>query len=135
MPLHDTPGQGGIDTRPSWSAGSVALGWFINKSPDGQDGRDIAEDGGRRHAPILRYFRLFNVEHVGRATDGSITRAIQLSKVTAGTIRPNPFCTFVYNTPGIPIAAGVCYPVSGLMASPILASAAMELRSSTKDGG
>ena len=80
----------------------------MNKSPDGQEGRDIAEDGERRRAPILRSFRLFNVEHAGRATDGSIAQAIQLSKATSGTIRRNPFFAFVYNAPGIPSVAGVC---------------------------
>jgi Cu+-exporting ATPase len=44
-------------------------------------------------------------------------------------IRQNLFLAFVYNTLGVPIAAGVLYPVFGLLISPIWASAAMTLSS------
>jgi len=44
-------------------------------------------------------------------------------------IRQNLFFAFVYNAVGVPIAAGVLYPVSGLLLSPILAAAAMSFSS------
>jgi cation transport ATPase len=45
------------------------------------------------------------------------------------TMKQNLFWAFVYNVIGIPIAAGVLYPITGLMLSPIIASAAMALSS------
>ena len=44
-------------------------------------------------------------------------------------IRQNPLFAFVYNTPGVPIAAGIPYPAFGLLLSPIFASAAMTFSS------
>ena len=44
-------------------------------------------------------------------------------------IRQNLFFAFVYNAAGVPIAAGVLYPVSGLLLSPVIAAAAMALSS------
>ncbi len=58
-----------------------------------------------------------------------IVRALRLSRATLGNIRQNLFLAFVYNTLGIPLAAGVLYPVFGLLLSPIIASAAMSLSS------
>ena len=58
-----------------------------------------------------------------------IVRARRLSRRTMGNIRQNLFFAFVYNAAGIPIAAGVLYPVFGLLLSPILAAAAMSLSS------
>jgi Cu+-exporting ATPase len=54
-----------------------------------------------------------------------IVRARKLSRATMKNIRQNLFFAFAYNAIGIPIAAGVLYPVSGLLLSPIIASAAM----------
>ncbi len=59
----------------------------------------------------------------------SVPTAISLSRQTMATMRQNLFWAFVYNVVGIPIAAGVLYPVTGLMLSPIIASAAMALSS------
>ena len=59
----------------------------------------------------------------------SIAKARRLSRATMRNIRQNLFFAFVYNTLGIPIAAGVLYPVSGLLLSPIIASAAMSFSS------
>ena len=46
-----------------------------------------------------------------------------------GNIRQNLFFAFIYNSAGVPIAAGVLYPVFGLLLSPIIAAAAMALSS------
>jgi len=58
-----------------------------------------------------------------------ILRARKLSQATMRNIRQNLFFAFVYNSIGVPIAAGVLYPVFGLLLSPILASAAMSFSS------
>ena len=46
-----------------------------------------------------------------------------------GNIRQNLFFAFVYNAAGVPVAAGVLYPVLGILLSPIIAAAAMALSS------
>jgi Cu+-exporting ATPase len=58
-----------------------------------------------------------------------VPTAISLSRETMATMKQNLFWAFVYNVIGIPIAAGVLFPVTGLMLSPIIASAAMALSS------
>ncbi|MCG3153389.1 MAG: Silver exporting P-type ATPase [bacterium] len=59
----------------------------------------------------------------------AIARAIHLSRATMSNIRQNLFLAFIYNTLGIPVAAGLLYPSFGLLLSPIFASAAMSLSS------
>ena len=61
----------------------------------------------------------------------SVTEAIQISKVTMKNIKQNLFGAFVYNIIGIPLAAGVFYPVTGWLLNPMFASAAMALSSVT----
>jgi len=58
-----------------------------------------------------------------------ILRARRLSRATLGNIRQNLFFAFLYNSIGVPLAAGVLYPVFGLLLSPMIASAAMSLSS------
>ena len=58
-----------------------------------------------------------------------IVRALQLSRATMSNIRQNLFFAFIYNAAGVPIAAGVLYPLFGLLLSPIIAAAAMALSS------
>jgi Cu+-exporting ATPase len=58
-----------------------------------------------------------------------IARSRRLSRATLRNIRQNLFFAFVYNTLGVPLAAGVLYPISGLLLSPMVASAAMTVSS------
>ena len=58
-----------------------------------------------------------------------IVRARRLSRATMANIRQNLFFAFVYNTLGVPVAAGVLYPAFGVLLSPMLASAAMTFSS------
>ena len=58
-----------------------------------------------------------------------VVRARRLSRRAMRNIRQNLFFAFVYNALGIPLAAGVLYPVTGLTLSPMIASAAMSLSS------
>ncbi len=58
-----------------------------------------------------------------------IARALRLSRATMRNIRQNLFFAFVYNTLGVPIAAGILYPFFGVLLSPIIASAAMTFSS------
>jgi len=56
-------------------------------------------------------------------------RARRLSRATMHNIRQNLFFAFVYNACGVPIAAGVLYPLLGILLSPVIAAAAMALSS------
>ncbi len=59
----------------------------------------------------------------------AIVRARRLSRATMRNIRQNLFLAFIYNALGVPVAAGILYPVVGLLISPIWASAAMTMSS------
>src|SRR5437763_9527156 len=58
-----------------------------------------------------------------------IVRARKLSKAVMRNIRQNLFFAFVYNAAGVPVAAGVLYPLFGILLSPVIAAAAMALSS------
>jgi Cu+-exporting ATPase len=58
-----------------------------------------------------------------------IVRARHLSAATMTNIRQNLFFAFVYNAAGVPVAAGVLYPVFGILLSPVIAAAAMAMSS------
>ena len=58
-----------------------------------------------------------------------ILKGRRLARATLRNIKQNLFFAFAYNAIGIPIAAGVLYPVTGLLMSPMIAAAAMSLSS------
>jgi Cu+-exporting ATPase len=58
-----------------------------------------------------------------------IVRARRLSRATMANIRQNLFFAFVYNALGVPVAAGLLYPLFGLLLSPMVAAAAMSFSS------
>jgi Cu+-exporting ATPase len=60
---------------------------------------------------------------------GAIVRARRLSRATVANITQNLWFAFLYNSLGVPIAAGALYPAFGLLLSPIIAAAAMSLSS------
>jgi len=61
----------------------------------------------------------------------ALVYAIEISRATLGNIRQNLFGAFIYNALGIPFAAGVFYPLFGVLLSPVLAGGAMALSSIT----
>ncbi len=58
-----------------------------------------------------------------------IVKAIRLSRLVMRNIRQNLFFAFIYNVLGVPVAAGVLYPFTGILLNPMIASAAMSLSS------
>jgi P-type Cu+ transporter len=58
-----------------------------------------------------------------------LVQARRLSQATMGNIRQNLFFAFIYNVAGVPIAAGVLYPITGVLLSPVIAALAMSLSS------
>ena len=63
----------------------------------------------------------------------ALVRARRLSKLVMRNIKQNLFFAFVYNSIGVPIAAGILYPKFGLLLSPIIAAAAIELQQRLSD--
>jgi Cu+-exporting ATPase len=66
-----------------------------------------------------------------RGSLDGVADAIAISRATVRNIKQNLFGAFVYNTLGIPVAAGVLYPVIGLLLNPVIAGAAMAMSSVT----
>jgi Cu+-exporting ATPase len=58
-----------------------------------------------------------------------IVRARVLSRLTMGNIKQNLFFAFIYNSLGVPVAAGALYPFFGILLSPMIAAAAMSFSS------
>jgi len=65
------------------------------------------------------------------STPAGVLAAIEISNATMGNIRQNLFGAFIYNSLGIPVAAGLLYPAFGLLLNPIVAGAAMAMSSLT----
>ncbi|MGB1272101.1 MAG: heavy metal translocating P-type ATPase, partial [Endozoicomonas sp.] len=66
-----------------------------------------------------------------RASLHGLADAVELSRASMSNIRQNLFGAFIYNTLGIPIAAGALYPLTGMLLNPVIAGAAMALSSVT----
>ncbi|WP_160154732.1 heavy metal translocating P-type ATPase [Microbulbifer sp. ALW1] len=66
-----------------------------------------------------------------RSSLHGVADAVELSRATLRNIKQNLFGAFIYNTLGIPIAAGVFYPITGMLLSPVIAGAAMAFSSVT----
>jgi Cu+-exporting ATPase len=64
-----------------------------------------------------------------RSDLAGVRQALTLARRTMKTMKQNLFWAFIYNVIGIPIAAGVLYPATGLLLNPVLASAAMAFSS------
>jgi Cu+-exporting ATPase len=64
----------------------------------------------------------------------AMVKAVALSRAVMRNIRQNLFWAFAYNMLGVPVAAGVLYPWTGVLMSPMLAAAAMSLSSVTVIG-
>jgi Cu+-exporting ATPase len=60
-----------------------------------------------------------------------VADAVNISKATIKNIKQNLFGAFIYNSIGIPLAAGLLYPIFGLLLSPVIAGAAMAMSSVT----
>ena len=96
----------------------------INDAPGARQGRRRDRHGhGHRRGHGERGVTLVKGDLRG------IARARRLSHATMNNIKQNLFFAFLYNSAGVPIAAGVLYPVFGILLSPMIAAAAMSFSS------
>ena len=82
-------------------------------------------------ALLSRSRQISPMPEMRRGTSPSPVRARRLAKATMRNIRQNLFFSFLFNGVGVPVAAGVLYPVAGILLSPMIAGAAMALSSFT----
>jgi hypothetical protein len=103
-----------------------------------RDAKDVVDDGEEQVLPDLAQRRTRQPDRIGHAVENitlmrddlnGVADAIRLSRATLGKIRQNLFFAFIYNTLGVPVAAGILYPAFGLLLSPMIAAAAMSFSS------
>ena len=78
---------------------------------------------------VVGFFKRYAEITLIKGDLNGILKAYKLSKSTMRNIRQNLFFAFIYNTLGVPIAAGILYPYFGILLSPIIAAAAMSFSS------
>ena len=107
-------------------------GRVVAMAGDGVNDAPGARRGRRRHRHGHRHRRRHRERRrhaAARATSPASCARAGCRSATMRNIRQNLFFAFVYNAAGVPIAAGVLYPVFGILLSPIIAAAAMALSS------
>ncbi len=108
--------------RESISNSTLRVRYFYQKIADAIRYRSFYS---YRSASQARFFGVTLVKGDLRG----IVRARRLSRMMMRNIRENLFFAFIYNSLGVPVAAGVLYPVFGLLLSPMIAAAAMSFSS------
>ena len=105
------------------------LAWmfFLKILDDRETEEELLDDDFKSPLPEKLRWRNWAADDEGMT--GALVAAMELSQRTMSTIRQNLFFAFLYNALCIPLAAGVLYPISGLLLSPIVASAAMAVSS------
>lgn len=101
-------------------------------------GRNVDESSGRNHGDRLGRAAGVAMERAGvtlvKGDLQGIVRALRLTRATMRNIEQNLFFALVYNSIGVPVAAGVLYQAFGILLSPIIAAAPMSFSSVSVTG-